>query len=122
MAKSGLFGNHPCPHCGATLTTTVWKERYFCCEQCGVGVYSNGPWIAGACFVVGATLFFCLYAWLRARYDIFFARLIALPATFLIALAFAIPADHLLRVRADAAMSEAIRAAERLRKTAHERE
>jgi len=122
MSKSGLFKDHPCPHCGATLTTTVWKERYFCCEQCGVGVYSNGPWIAGVGFVVGATLCICLYGWLRARYDVLAARIISLPLDFLIALAFAIPADRLLRVRADAAMSEAIRAAERLRKTAHEPE
>jgi len=115
MAKSGLFKNHPCPHCGAVLTTTVWKERYFCCEQCGVGVYSNGPWIVGIGVVVVATPALLLYGWLRAQY-VMTGRLVFLPLACLLALPFAIAADRLLRVRVDAAMSEAIRAAALLRK------
>ena len=117
MARRRWFKHHKCPHCGAKVGEMVWRERVSSCADCGITLYSNGPWLFGLGLLVVVPLMILLYNWLDTQ-DGVIGWLGYLPLELLLVLALAVPASRLLRVRADAAMSAAIRAAERRRNQA----
>ena len=114
MARRRWFWQHHCPHCGAKVGEKVWRERVSSCAACGITLYSNGPWLFGLGVLIELPLMILLYNWLDKQEGAI-GWLGYLPLDLLIVLAYAVPACMLLRVRAHAAMSAAIRAAERRR-------